>query len=387
MIAAPSLRKYNIWLLGFCWIGSLWPPVSLSYTPQVRRCCHLTSTPFLENLFDHSRQKTKHYARKHHYHPSSSSIIPSNSSNHLQRYVPASLASFWWLRGCYYSPKATTKTTTTMTTTKKTTMITASKENRFWIDSKNQQQQQIILGLGLFVSPCRWIRFLISSILLAELVDYLGILDHPKVTRERIRKSLQYHLPLLPSQVKRWWIRARKKYGLLHPTSWSSPSNGFHTLSVWKTKHQFAVGTAVGWIGSPLFSALLETGTKLTLILYVIAEINALSSLRRTNHLSIVPNNRHASTFSYHNVVYYYNQKKSKINSKATSQALSTLQRLLDSLRITVRHTISHPHHLWNAIGENWNDRQLLRRPLDIPPKAVTMGFLLGILLGKIVMH
>jgi hypothetical protein len=133
--------------------------------------------------------------------------------------------------------------------------------------------------VSIMLVPLRLCKVFLSAWLLAEALDYCGILE------EHVGHSK------LKSQVRRVWYRAQPRFTrwqtrlellwetkatLLHPLTWSSKSKLRVALSQVPYKYHFAIGAgaSLGMTMSPLVLSLGAAILQPTLILYAVSELN-----------------------------------------------------------------------------------------------------------------
>jgi hypothetical protein len=219
-----------------------------------------------------------------------------------------------------------------------------------YYDSTAPQQQA--LGLA-FLSPFRILRLSATAWVLAEVLDYFGVLDDPKATGDRVVKVFQQHANLsnLQSKAKNWWIQARQDRGLLNWSNWTNLSTLCRTMASWQTKHQFAMGASLGLLFSEFVRSVATKGLKVGIGVYVLAEINHM--VKRQSGKSIAE----------------------QIGSKYASQ----VQDALDSVRITIRKTAAHPQVMMEILPELI---QQVAPNGECPPPGALSGLLVGIIVG-----
>ncbi|KAI2496110.1 hypothetical protein MHU86_18387 [Fragilaria crotonensis] len=143
---------------------------------------------------------------------------------------------------------------------------------------------QEALGLAT-LSPIRIVRLSVVALIVAELLDYYGVLENPLVTRERIVKAFKEHanVPNLKSKTKNWWDKARSENGILTRSVWTDPSALSKKMATWQPKHQFAVGASVGLMISQFFWSVVGKGLKLGLVVYVFSNSTNSSNVSLVN--------------------------------------------------------------------------------------------------------
>jgi hypothetical protein len=214
---------------------------------------------------------------------------------------------------------------------------------------------QEALGLAI-LSPIRIVRLSVVAFVIAELLDYFGVLENPQVTRERIVKAIKEHanVPSLKLKTKNWWLQARSENGILSRSTWTDPSALSKKMATWQPKHQFAVGASIGLMFSQFIWSVVGKALKLGLVVYVFSELNDL--VKRKSGKSVVE----------------------QIDSKHSTRA----QNALDRVRSAFHQVLEDPV----LIRENLADLTESIVPRDRrPPQGTLVGLLAGIVGGVVI--
>lgn len=179
-------------------------------------------------------------------------------------------------------------------------------------------------ALGLvFLSPFRIVRMSVTALVLAEVLDYMGVLQDPQATTDRVKNALKSaNIPSVQNKAKIWWSRSRQQGGLLHPETYTSPRATLATS--WQPKHQFALGAGVGLMTSQLFWALTSQLLKGTVVVYGLSELNQL--LKR--------------------------QSGKSVTERFNSQMSEKVEAGLNTTRGAIRRAVQDPGHLMETIPE-----------------------------------
>ena len=228
-----------------------------------------------------------------------------------------------------------------------------AKERQAYYSEAPQQA----LGLAI-LSPIRIVRFSVVALILAEVLDSLGVLENPQAAKQRIVKAFKQakenvNVPNLQSKTKIWWKQARQEEGgLLRLSTWSSPSNLPKRMANWQPKHQFFVGATIGLLFSQFVWSVASQGLQLGVVVYALSELNEL--VKR--------------------------QSGKSVTEQFGSNKLSTqVQDGLESVRSAVRKTAQNPLLIMETIPE------LIEQIVpEIPPGTKT-GFLGGIAAGIVI--
>lgn len=214
---------------------------------------------------------------------------------------------------------------------------------------------QEALGLAI-LSPIRIVRLSVVALIVAELLDYYGVLENPHVTRERIVKAFKEHanVPNLKSKTKNWWDKARSENGILTRSVWTDPSALSKKMATWQPKHQFAVGASVGLMISQFFWSVVGKGLKLGLVVYVFSELNEL--VKRKSGKSVV--------------------------EQIDSEHATRVQNALNRVRSAFHQVLDDP----TLIRENIADIVESIVPRErLPPQGTMVGLLAGIMGGVVI--
>ena len=131
--------------------------------------------------------------------------------------------------------------------------------------------------VSIMLGPLRSCKLFLSAWLLAEALDYCGILDEhagPSKLKSQARRfwyRAQPRVTRWQTRLELWW---ETKATLLHPSTWSSKSKLRAALSQAPYKYHFAIGASVGMIMSPLVLSLGAAILQPTIILYAVSEVN-----------------------------------------------------------------------------------------------------------------
>jgi hypothetical protein len=131
--------------------------------------------------------------------------------------------------------------------------------------------------VSIMLVPLRLCKLFLAAWLLAEALDYCGVLDEragPSKLKSQVRRvwyRAQPRVTRWQTRLEIWW---ETKAILLHPKTWSSATKLKMALSQVQSKYNFAIATCVGMILSPLVQCLGATILRPTLILYTVSEFN-----------------------------------------------------------------------------------------------------------------
>jgi hypothetical protein len=214
---------------------------------------------------------------------------------------------------------------------------------------------QEALSLAI-LSPFRIVRLSVAAFVIAEVMDYLGVLEDPQAAKERIIKAFQdanIHANIQKT-TSNWWNNARRDGGILNAKTWSSPTALQQTIATWQPKHQFAVGTAVGLVFSQFVWSVAHQLGKSAVVMYVLSEAN-----------------------------YFVAQQygKSLTDRCKENVLVQKIDSVLNEIRQAVRRTVREPTHLKETIPE-FMKHYVPRGGL---PPGTKSGLLAGIIAGVVV--
>lgn len=216
-------------------------------------------------------------------------------------------------------------------------------------------------ALKFVLKPLKLARLSVTALVVAEALNYFGVLEDPELAKEKIRQAfrearMEFHELRgdLRGSAQSWWKSARSPGGILHGSTWKSPASLKRKIAAMEPKHQFAFGATVGFALSPFCWCVATQLIQSAAAVYLTSE---------ANHILKTSSGKSAMD---------------RIGDMVQGNLGDSLETGLETVRSFVRRTMSNPATLLESIPESL-DRFV---PQDGLTPNTKRGLLLGLVVG-----
>lgn len=220
------------------------------------------------------------------------------------------------------------------------------------------QERSLRTVATIMFLPSRIIQICLISWFVSETISLMGIGESVVATKVRKLKAIPNLLDRALDAVQRFFVQSR-------------PDRFAKRIQNWKAKHQWAVGAALGLILSPAVWPLGRQAVKLSVLAYIVGEINF-----------------HINELSGQNERYRYQYRTTRERSltgfrRKRQRWTVRLGVAVEQWRKTVRAIVMDPWRAAKAIRDNL-DVQLtwMENLLEGLPPHVLQGFIGGTIIG-----